>query len=124
MLKDFQKQLSNCETKLNKMNKRRIPIIEAKNIAKKYGQAQVIIVTWDKENGRTHVVTYGESLQDCDQAAKGGNVVKKALGFPDALCHEQPARVLKKKATPCVGCGKSMLDHEVHLCKACASNFE
>jgi hypothetical protein len=52
---------------------------------------QVIIVAWDGE--RTHVVTYGKSVEDCDQAALGGDKIKKALGWPEALMNALPSRV-------------------------------
>ena len=78
------------------MNKKRIPINEAKKISEKYGQNQVIIVTWDKINNRQHVVTYGSTITDCEQAAKGGNFVKKALGWPEEQCNAVPARVRRK----------------------------
>lgn len=74
------------------MNTKKIPISAAKEISKKYGQTHVIIVTWDREDNRSHVVTYGKSVDDCKQAAQGGNLVKKALGWPDKLCHAKPAR--------------------------------
>ena len=77
------------------MGAARIPIKVAKDIAKKYDQQQVILVTWDK--GTTHVVTYGKTLTDCEQAAQGGNFVKKALGWPDELCQTKPARVKRKE---------------------------
>ena len=78
------------------MSKRRIPISAAKNIAKEHGQQQVILVTWDGE--KTHVVTYGETTEACAQAASGGNLVKRALGWPESMCDEQPSRVKKLEA--------------------------
>ncbi|MFH1317769.1 MAG: hypothetical protein ABIH71_01975 [Candidatus Omnitrophota bacterium] len=78
------------------MGVKRIPILVAKRISEQYNQAQVIIVTWDNVNNRTHVVTYGKTLKDCEQAAIGGNFVKKALGWPDELCHAKPARIKAK----------------------------
>lgn len=74
-----------------------IPIVRAKEIADKYNQSQVIIVTFSKETGLTTVVTYGKTLEDCNQAAVGGNFVKKALGWPLDKCNAQPARVKRKK---------------------------
>ena len=71
---------------------KRIPIKEAKDIASRYALNQVIIVAWDATNGLTHVVTYGKTVEECEQAAKGGNMVKKALGWPDELCHAAPRR--------------------------------
>ena len=79
------------------MNAKRIPTTEAKRLAKLYAQNQVIIVTWDKIYNRQHVVTYGLSVADCEQAALGGNFVKKALGWPDEQCHAEPARMRRKK---------------------------
>ncbi len=76
---------------------KRIPIAAAKRIAAEYGQQQVIIVTWD--GATTHVVTYGDTLQACGQAAQGGNRVKAALGWPEQLCQDKPARVRRKHST-------------------------
>ncbi len=70
---------------------RRIPIRAAKTFATEQGLNQVIIVGWDGK--RMHVITYGKTLEDCEQAADGGNFVKKALGFPTDLCNSKPARV-------------------------------
>ena len=68
----------------------RVPIAAAKGVARSYGLRQVILAAWDGE--RTHVVTFGVSIEDCDQAALGGNKIKKALGWPeDANC--LPSRV-------------------------------
>ena len=69
-----------------------VPIDAAKRIADEFGKDQVIIVCWDKRHGRTHVTTYGKTTEECEQAAKGGNFVKKALGWPDELCHAEPDR--------------------------------
>jgi len=76
---------------------KRLPIKAAKEVAEKYNQAQVILVCWDKESGLTHVVSFGKSLQDCEQAAKGANIVKRALGFSERLCETKPARVGTKE---------------------------
>jgi len=69
-----------------------IPIAAARDIAKTYNKNQVIILTWDAVHGRTHVTTYGRTVEDCKQAAEGGNKLKKALGWPDELCQAKPAR--------------------------------
>lgn len=70
----------------------RIPISAAKEIADRYGQNQVVVVTFDKSTGLTHVVTYGKSVEECTQAAEGGNFVKRALGWPESLCNAKPKR--------------------------------
>jgi hypothetical protein len=64
---------------------KRIPITAAKAIADKYNQTQVIILTWDRVNGLTHVVTYGVTKEDCRQAAEGANRVKGFLGLAGRL---------------------------------------
>lgn len=60
-----------------------VPISAAREIAKKYKKNQVIVVCWDQEHGKTHVTTYGTSSLECEQAAKGGDFVKRALGWKD-----------------------------------------
>lgn len=75
---------------------KRIPIAVAKRIADDYDMNQVIIVTWDDKAKVTHVVTYGKSVEECVQAAQGGNFVKKALGWPEDQCKDMPSRAKKK----------------------------
>ena len=77
---------------------KRIPISAVQDIAKKYGYTQVIVHGYDGETGSQCVATYGVSLTDCANAAEGGNVLKKLLGFPDELCQAKPKRVAKKTA--------------------------
>ncbi len=69
-----------------------VPVQAARYIANEYDKAQVIVVTWDKIYGKQHVTTYGQTVEECAQAAEGGNRVKKALGWPDEL-FAQPPRV-------------------------------
>jgi len=81
------------------MNKR-IPIRVVKDIAREFKLDQVIMVAYErdakKEEHMTHVVTYGKTKVDCLQAAQGGNVVKKALGWPDSL-RAEPTRIEQVK---------------------------
>lgn len=71
----------------------RIPIKAAKDIAQKYKQNQVAIVTFDKSTGLTHVVTYGKSVEECEQAAALGNIIKKQiLKWPAEKCISRPKR--------------------------------
>lgn len=70
---------------------KRIPVKLAQEFAAKTGCRQVVIAAWDGE--LTHIVTYGTSVEDCAQAAEGGNFVKKAMGWPEAMCNGQPSRV-------------------------------
>ncbi|MFA6159166.1 MAG: hypothetical protein WC763_06110 [Candidatus Paceibacterota bacterium] len=69
-----------------------IPISAAQRIADEFDKNQVIIVTWDAKHGKTHVTTYGRTKEECEQAAVGGNLVKRALGWPENLCNAKPVR--------------------------------
>jgi len=71
---------------------KRIPISDAKVLGKKLGYSQVIIMAFDKNTGVTSVCTWGDSVEDCVQAAQGGNFIKKTLGWPDDLCNAKPRR--------------------------------
>ncbi len=75
-----------------------IPITAAKDIAKRFGKQQVIIVTWDAVHGKEHVTTYGDTKEACRQAALGGDKVKAALGW-----------ATHKKCPHCWGTGKLTL---------------
>jgi hypothetical protein len=68
---------------------KRLPIKAAKDIAEKYNQNQVLLVTWDAADGRVHTVTYGRTIVDCEQAAIGMNKFRQYLGIAPAL----PARI-------------------------------
>lgn len=76
---------------------KRIPITVAKRIANELGYTQVIIHAYDGETGIQSVCTYGKSIADCDNAAIGGNTIKKLLGWDESLCNATPARIKKKK---------------------------
>lgn len=75
---------------------KRVPIKAAKDVGREHGLTQVILLGWDGE--RTHVVTWGNTVEACDQAAQGGDRVKKALNWPDDLLGDEPHRVRKLKA--------------------------
>ena len=47
---------------------KRIPISAAKRVAQEHGLKQCLLIGWDGE--RVHVVTYGATKADCEQAAK------------------------------------------------------
>ena len=67
----------------------RLPIKLAKNISDNYNCKQVIVFAWDGKT--THVVTYGSTIEDCDQAAQGANSIKKQWGWPNHT--DEPSRV-------------------------------
>lgn len=68
----------------------------AKEFAEVNGCRQVVLLAWDGK--LTHVVTYGVSVHDSEQAAQGGNFVKRALGWPEQLCRDESPRVLALEA--------------------------
>lgn len=74
---------------------KRLPINDLRELANKRDLRQVILMAWDGE--RTHVVTYGRSVEDCNQAAIGGNKLKEAMNWPKELCDAEPSRVKKLK---------------------------
>lgn len=74
-----------------------IPIKAAREIGESLGYTQVIITAFDKNTGRTHITTWGKSVEDCEQAADGGNFVKKALGWPEEKCRAIPSRARKQE---------------------------
>lgn len=75
---------------------KRLPIKAAKDLAKDFDLTQVLLVAWDKKNNMTHVVTYGKTVEDCKQAAAGGNRLKKEiLGWPPEHCDASPSRARK-----------------------------
>lgn len=72
----------------------KIPVAVAKEVAKTTGCRQIILLAWDGE--LTHIVTYGKSVEDCEQAAFGGNMLKRKWGWPE--CNDHPSRVKALKA--------------------------
>jgi len=76
------------------MGNLRIPIKAARDISDKYEFPEVVIFAYDPETGKQHVTTYGKTKNNCIDAAKAGNYLKKALGWPDELCREQPRRAV------------------------------
>ena len=76
---------------------KKMPISAAKELAKKYDKDQIIILAWDKTTGDHWVTTYGKSIEDCAQAAEGGNRIKEFLGFPKEAYQSKPARIKRKE---------------------------
>lgn len=67
-----------------------ITIAMAKQISKKTGYPEIVIFGYDPISGKQHVTTYGETKVQCIDAAKAGNFIKKACGWPDEFCHAKP----------------------------------
>ena len=72
---------------------KRLPIRAAKEVARKYGQSQVILITFDPVSKLTHTVSYGQTLADCKNAADVANNLRRQLGFPEEKCNEVPRRL-------------------------------
>jgi hypothetical protein len=70
-----------------------IPITAARQISKQYHYPEVVIFAYDPETGTQSVTTYGKSIAECADAAKAGNYLKKALGWPEEKCHAKPKRL-------------------------------
>ncbi len=88
---------------------KRVPIEAVKQVGRTHGLSQVILLGWDGK--RTHVVTWGKSVEDCDQAAFGGDLVKKALGWPESLMGDRPSRV-KNMETRIAELEKALVDKD------------
>lgn len=74
----------------------RVPIRAAKQIAQEFNQSHVILFCYGP-NDTSHVVTYGRTTENSDQAATFGNKLKKALGWPREMTTATPARVQRLK---------------------------
>lgn len=73
----------------------KLPITAVKQLAEEHGMSQVIVFGWDGE--LTHVATYGKTIEDCDVAARGANLIKKGWQWPEQLLAE-PSRVKALRA--------------------------
>jgi hypothetical protein len=73
---------------------KRIPISALKQFCNELGLNTAVLLAYDGE--RSHVVTWGQSLEQCDVAARTGNKIKQLLGWPDHLM-DDPPRVKKLK---------------------------
>lgn len=75
---------------------KRIPVSAAKKLAQEQRCRQVIVLAWD--GALTHVVTYGETSEDCDQAAQGGDLIKQAMGWPEHKLFPSRVQALTSRA--------------------------
>lgn len=69
---------------------KKIPISAAKKISEEFEFPEVVIFAYDPDSGKQHVTTFGQTKEQCEDAAKAGNFLKKALNWPDELCHAEP----------------------------------
>jgi hypothetical protein len=66
-----------------------IPIEYAKEARESIGATHLVIFAVT-EDGQQHVATHGETRVNAQEAAKAGNKLKSALGWPDELCKSKP----------------------------------
>jgi len=69
-----------------------IPISAAKRISIECEYPEIVIFAYDPETGMQHVTTYGRTKEHCIDAARAGNHLKRALGWPEELCNAKPSR--------------------------------
>lgn len=82
-----------------------VPVSEAQIIAEKYEKSVIISCAWDPKFGLLHTTTFGRDQQEKEWAAKGGEIVTKALGgLPLAGVRYEDFR-------PCVWCGRNFSEH-------------
>lgn len=68
-----------------------VPTLMARRVAEETASDQVIIIAWNGNQRVQWVTTYGQTKADSLQAASAGNQLRRALGWPEYLCHERPA---------------------------------
>ena len=81
------------------MKRLNIPISMARTISKNSGFDEIVIFGYDPISEGQHVTTYGRTLVQCNDAAAAGNMIKKAMGWPEERCHAKPARQIRKEKT-------------------------
>ena len=67
-----------------------IPIKALKVISQKYSYDHIICFA--TKGKMQYVATFGRTIEECDQAAQFGDILKDALGWPESL-HTAPSRV-------------------------------
>lgn len=66
-----------------------IEIAQAKEIRERFGLTHLVMFGVDAD-GKQHVATHGETEHHAYEAAKAGNKLKAALGWPSDLCQTRP----------------------------------
>lgn len=73
----------------------KITVKDAKAIRDNFGATHLVIFAIDPD-GTQHVATHGQTRQHAQEAAKAGNKLKAALGWPDDLCAARPVERICK----------------------------
>jgi hypothetical protein len=66
-----------------------ISISDAKAFRESIGATHLVVFAVS-EDGQQHVATHGETERHAREAAKAGDKLKSALGWPDDLCMSTP----------------------------------
>lgn len=69
-----------------------IDVEAAAAISELYEFPEVVIFGYDPVSKMQHVTTYGITKEQSIDAARAGNYLKKALGWPADQCNAKPAR--------------------------------
>lgn len=87
----------------------KITIAQAKAIREQLRATHLVIFAIS-EDGTQHVATHGGTRVQAREAAKAGNKLKVALGWPDDLCHDKPLPRV------CENCAYFKVDMGVFTC--------
>lgn len=71
----------------------RIPVKDLAEVAKRHRGKLAVLVIYDGDS--THVVSWGDTVHNCDRAAQLSEHLKKAMGWPEKLWSTIPSRVAK-----------------------------
>jgi len=86
-----------------------ISIPKVKAIREDLGATHLVVFAI-AENGQQHIATHGKTQVNANEAAKAGNKLKVALGWPGDLCTAAP---LERK---CKNCDFYKPDYGIHCC--------
>lgn len=78
----------------NDMQNITIPMIN--DIREWIGATHIVVFARDDSTGITQVATHGKTVKNSKEAAKAGNNLKKYLGWPEELCHDEPLERIHK----------------------------
>ena len=84
-----------------------IKIAQVKAWREDIDATHLVVFAIDRE-GRQHVTTHGETEQNAQEAAKAGNKLKAALGWPEDLCRAKPLERV------CKNCAFYKPDYGIH----------
>jgi hypothetical protein len=93
----------------------KISISKIKSIREELEATHIVIFTID-ENNNYQVATHGKTFLQAKEAAKAGNNLKTALGWPENICKSQP--LIRK----CKNCFYWKADYGIHCFNGWSDN--